>query len=90
MSQLFLMCRKLVLENETRKKVFEFDNTFQKIDPRLWTPTRKVQVSLHVGYGEQEKEAAKYAQLWGMLSQTRTPPCSSRRRSNTSCSCATA
>jgi hypothetical protein len=68
LSDLFLKSRKLVLENESRKKVFEFDNTFQKIDPRLWTPTRKVQVSLHVGYGEQEKEAAKYAQLWGMLS----------------------
>jgi ribosomal protein L29 len=69
LSDLFLACRKLVLENESRKKVFEFDNTFQSVDPKLWTPTRKVQVSLHVGYGEQEKEAAKFAQLWGMLSQ---------------------
>jgi hypothetical protein len=68
LSDLFLACRKLVLENATKKAVFEFDNTFQSIDPKLWTPSRKVQVSLHVGYGEQEKEAAKYAQLWGMLS----------------------
>lgn len=69
MAELFLKCRKLVLENETRKRIFEFDNSFAKIDPKLWTPSRKVQVSLHVGYGEQEKEAAKYAQLWGLLSQ---------------------
>jgi hypothetical protein len=68
LSDLFLACRKLVLENESRRKIFEFDNSFQNIDPKLWTPTRKVQVSLHVGYGEQEKEAAKFAQLWGMLS----------------------
>ncbi|MBR1173894.1 hypothetical protein JQ617_08010 [Bradyrhizobium sp. KB893862 SZCCT0404] len=65
---LFLACRRLVIENQTRKKVWEFDNEFVNIDPKLWTPTRKVQVSLNVGYGEQEKEAAKYAQLWGMLS----------------------
>lgn len=69
LSDLFLKARKLILENETRKKIFEFDNTFQNIDPRLWTPSRKVQVSLHVGYGEQEKEAAKIAQLWGLLTQ---------------------
>jgi hypothetical protein len=68
MADLFQACRKLVLQNAKRKDVFEFDNTFQNVDPRLWTPTREVQVSLHVGYGEQEKEAAKYAQLWGMLS----------------------
>ena len=65
---LFLAARKIVIENQTRKKVWEFDNNFESIDPRLWTPVRKVQVSLHVGYGEQEKEAARYAQLWGMLS----------------------
>jgi hypothetical protein len=68
-SALFLKARKLVLENESRKKLFEFDNAFQKIDPKLWTPSRKVQVSLHVGYGEQEKEAAKFAALWGMLTK---------------------
>lgn len=68
-SDLFLRARKLVLENESRKRIFEFDNTFQNVDPRLWTPTRKVQVSLHVGYGEQEKEAVRFAQLWGMLTQ---------------------
>lgn len=67
--ELFLMARKLVLENESRKRIFEFDNTFQNVDPKLWTPSRKVQVSLHVGYGEQEKEAAKFAQLWGMLTK---------------------
>lgn len=69
LADLFLACRKMVLDNESRKKVFEFDNTFQNVDPKLWTPRRKVHVSLHVGYGEQEKEAAKYAQLWGMFSQ---------------------
>jgi hypothetical protein len=68
-SELFLKARKLVLENETRKKLFEFDNTFQRIDPKTWTPSREVQVSLHVGYGEQEKEAAKFAALWGMLTK---------------------
>lgn len=65
---LFLACRRVVIENQSRKKVWEFNNEFVQIDPRLWTPTRMVQVSLHVGYGEQEKEAAKYAQLWGLLS----------------------
>jgi hypothetical protein len=84
LSDLFLACRKLVLENESRKKVFEFDNTFQSVDPKLWTPSRKVQVSLHVGYGEQEKEAAKFAQLWGMLTKDPKARCSARPRSNTS------
>jgi ribosomal protein L29 len=68
-SDLFLKARKLVLENESRQKLFEFDNDFQKVNPKLWTPSRKVSVSLHVGYGEQEKEAVKFAQLWGMLTQ---------------------
>jgi hypothetical protein len=39
-SALFLKARKLVLENESKKKLFEFDNDFQKIDPKLWTPSR--------------------------------------------------
>jgi hypothetical protein len=65
---LFLACRRTIIENQTRKKVWEFDNEFVNIDPKLWTPSRQVQVSLHVGYGEQEKEAAKFAQLWGLLS----------------------
>lgn len=68
-SDLFLRARKLVLENESHKRLFEFDNSFQNVDPKLWTPTRKVQVSLHVGYGEQEKEAVRFTQLWGMLTQ---------------------
>lgn len=72
LSDLFLKVRKLVLENEKRERVFEFDNDFQTVDPRKWTPTREVQVSLHIGYGEQEKEAAKYAQLWGLLTQDPT------------------
>jgi hypothetical protein len=68
-SALFLKARKLIMQNESKKKLFEFDNAFQKIDPKLWTPSRTVQVSLHVGYGEQEKEAAKIAALWGMLTK---------------------
>lgn len=69
LSKLFLKVRKLVLENEKRERVFEFDSEFQSVDPRRWTPQREVRVSLHIGYGEQEKEAAKYAQLWGLLTQ---------------------
>jgi hypothetical protein len=68
-SALYIKARKLVMQNAKKSSLFEFDNTFQKIDPKAWTPSRPVQVSLHVGYGEQEKEAAKIAALWGMLSQ---------------------
>lgn len=66
---LYIACRRVIIENQSRKKVWEFDNNFVNIDPKLWTPNRMVQVSLHVGYGEQEKEAAKFASLWGLLSQ---------------------
>lgn len=68
LSDLFKMARKLIVENERKERIFEFDNEFAKVNPTSWNPEREVQVSLHVGYGEQEKEAAKFAQLWGLLS----------------------
>jgi hypothetical protein len=46
----------------------EYNGQFIPVDPRQWRERTAISVSLHLGYGEQEKEAAKYVQLYQQLS----------------------
>jgi hypothetical protein len=45
----------------------ELDGQWIEVDPRQWPERSAVNVSLHLGYGEQEKEAAKYVSLYQNL-----------------------
>jgi hypothetical protein len=69
LTELYLKVRKLVIEFESREKVAEVVDDFMNVDPKLWHPERKVRTSLHIGYGEQEKEAAKFYDVWKLLTQ---------------------
>lgn len=69
LAELYLKVRKLSIEFEKKERIAQVVDEFELLDPKLWHPERPLKVSLHVGYGEQEKEAAKFAQLWGLLTQ---------------------
>ena len=67
-TELYLKVRKLVIEFESRERVASITD-LENVDPKLWTPERKVRTSLHIGYGEQEKEAQKFVSAWQFLTQ---------------------
>jgi hypothetical protein len=69
LTELYLKVRKLVIEFESREKVAQVVDNFAMVDPKLWHPERKVKTSLHIGYGEQEKEAAKFYDVWKLMTQ---------------------
>ena len=66
---LFHEIYRLVVENEQAEKVVDIAGSFVPIDPRAWKEKRDVMVELKLGYGEQDREAAKMMQMHQMFSQ---------------------
>lgn len=66
---LFHEVYRLVVENEQYEKVVDIAGNFVQIDPRNWKEKRDVMVELKLGYGEQERDAAKFMQLHTLFSQ---------------------
>ena len=66
---LFHEVYRLVVENEQYEKVIDIAGNFVEIDPTSWKEKRDVMVELKLGYGEQEKDAAKFMQLHSLFSQ---------------------
>lgn len=66
---LFLEIYRLCVENETQEKIFEVAGDYVTVDPTAWSEQRDVMVELHLGYGEQDREAQKLMQLHTMFSQ---------------------
>ena len=66
---LFHEVYRLVVENEQAEKVVDIAGSFVPIDPRSWKEKRDVMVELKLGYGEQDREAAKLMQMHQMFSQ---------------------
>lgn len=66
---LFLEIYRLCVENETQEKIFEVAGDYVTVDPTSWSEQRDVMVELHLGYGEQDREAQKLMQLHTMFSQ---------------------
>jgi hypothetical protein len=62
--EVYLLC----VENETQEKIVELSGKYVEVSPRAWKEKRDVTIEMHLGYGEQQKEAEKYLQLHGMLS----------------------
>jgi hypothetical protein len=57
----------LVCEEETQERMVELSGSYVECDPRKWKEKRDVSIELHLGYGEQEKEATKYLNVHTML-----------------------
>lgn len=67
--ELWLEVYRLIIENEDKQRIFEYAGNYVEINPSAWEERKDVTVSLHLGYGEQEKEAAKLVQLYQALAQ---------------------
>jgi len=66
---LFFEVFRLVIENEDRKKVIQVAGDWVEIDPSTWAERKDVTVNFRLGYGEQEKEAARYVQIGSLINQ---------------------
>ena len=62
--EVYLLC----VENESQEKIVELSGKYVQVNPRAWKEKRDVTIEMHLGYGEQQKEAEKYLQLHTMLS----------------------
>jgi hypothetical protein len=67
--ELWLETYRLIIENETEERIFEYSGEYTKVNPTAWIERRDVTVSLHLGYGEQEKEAGKFVRTYQLLAQ---------------------
>lgn len=57
---LYQMVYQLVSENETEEKIVDLAGSFVPVSPQSWKEKRDVVIELNLGYGEQEREAAKF------------------------------
>jgi len=64
---LYSLVYELVCENESQERIVELSGSYVACDPRKWREKRDVAVELHLGYGEQEKEAQKYLALHTLM-----------------------
>lgn len=66
---LYLKVYQLVLENEKKQNIVELAGNWIPIDPTQWKSRKSATVSFHLGYGEQDREAAERLQLAGTIMQ---------------------
>ena len=67
LKELWLRAYALIIENENQKKIFDYTGSYVEVNPSDWMERKDVTVSMHLGYGEQEKEASKYVNLYHQL-----------------------
>ena len=61
---LYIKVYNLVIAKEKKEKIIDVAGDWIKVDPQRWIERRAATPSLHLGYGELEKEAQKRVQ-WG-------------------------
>lgn len=66
---LYQMIYQLCVENEDQQKIVELAGQYVMVTPSQWASQRDVSVEMHLGYGEQEREAQKYLSFHALLSQ---------------------
>ena len=66
---LFEKVYRLVVENEDRTKIVDVAGNWIEVNPKTWVENRNAHVDLHLGYGENEKEAQKLLGLHQLMSQ---------------------
>jgi hypothetical protein len=67
--ELWLESYRLIIENETKERIFEYSGNYVQVNPTAWIERKDVTVSLHLGYGEQDKEAGKFVNAYQLLAQ---------------------
>jgi hypothetical protein len=68
LKELWLEVYAVIIENEDQERIFEYAGNYVPVNPTAWRERKDVQVSLHLGYGELEKEANKLIGLYKALS----------------------
>lgn len=71
LQQLYLGVYQLILDHQDYETVLEVAGNYVPVDPRQWKARTLVTADISVGYGEQDKEAAKLQQVDQYLSQPR-------------------
>jgi hypothetical protein len=67
LKELWLEVYRLVIENEDQQRIFEYAGNHVTVNPSAWIERKDVQTSLHLGYGELDKEANKLVGLYHSL-----------------------
>lgn len=66
---LFHEVYRLCVENEDAEKIVEIAGSYVQVTPGSWKDQRDVMVELHLGYGEQDREAQKMLSMHQLFSQ---------------------
>ena len=69
---LFEKIYRLVVMNEDREKIIDVAGNWIEVNPKTWVESRNAYVDLHLGYGENEKEAQKLLGLHKFMSEDQT------------------
>lgn len=69
LTDLYRMVYQLVCENENREKIIAVAGSWVPIDPKTWPSRDNLEVDFALGYGEQDKESAKWIQIDAYLSK---------------------
>ena len=59
----------LCVENEDQEKIVDIGGDYVAITPAQWADKRDVTISLHLGYGDQERESQKMIGMHQTFSQ---------------------
>lgn len=68
---LYLEVYRLILENADKEKdrIIEVAGNWVPVSIKQWKERTTCKASLHLGYGDRDRETAKYANVYGMLSK---------------------
>lgn len=66
---LFHEAYRLAVINESQEKIVDISGSYVRVDPSRWKEKRDVSVELHLGYGEQDREAQKMLAMHQLFSQ---------------------
>ena len=66
---LFEKVYRLVVENEDRDKIVDVAGNWIEVNPKTWVESRNAFVNLHLGYGENDREAQKLLGLHQLMTQ---------------------
>jgi hypothetical protein len=71
LADLYLGIYKLVLENQDKEKekIVEVAGNFTPINTKDWIERTTCSIAMHLGYGERDRETAKYATLYKSLAE---------------------
>ncbi len=66
---LWLKVYGLIIAKENKQNIIEVAGDWQPVDPRQWGERKRASCSVHLGYGEMDREADKLASAGAMMAQ---------------------